>query len=1231
VDYAPILSSANEAMYGITECIHKIEHYRETRRRDGHPQSPLFHPEIDHLHNIIDSLNAIDQFCCSEKAQLSNTPALLLVGDAGTGKTHLFCRVAEERTKLGLPTILLLGEHFTRASDPWDQILSLLGLDCERDSFLGALDAAGEANQCRTLILIDALNESWDPAMWKSHLRGMLKALEPYPWVGIAVSVRSCYEERAIPKSLPGEQIVRVRHYGFAGYEEAIEAIFSKAGIVHPGAPALYPVFRNPLLLMLVVEGARNRKQKSLPGIEGITSAIGYYIDSVNDKLALGLDFDPKANVIKRALLALAELMVEQNSEWLERDEAHRALDAVHSSRDFSKSLLNQLISEGLLREGKMPVGPGGQTCDSVHLSYQLLSDHLIAEYLIDNHIDADEPSRAFDEGGPLRQLVSDEDACWRNRGVIEALSIQIPEELNLELFELAPHCASFEAVREAFIQSLIWRNPQACRRHGAVDYIENEILPDPRACRRFLEALVAVATNPEHPYNADFLHENLMEYELPARDAFWSTFVHEHGMVEGPVRRLIKWAWSDKDRSSVPDETLRLWGTALAWFLTTPNRFVRDGATKGLVSLFTNRLPLLQQVLETFTEVNDPYASERLFAAAYGSAMRSTNKGLEELALWVYREVFEDGCPPAHILLRDYARGIIELAVSRGFDLEIDIETIRPPYMGEWTGDVPSADQFEPPALGGKAITDENMAYCCLYRSVMGSGDFSQYIIPQGVEKISQSPLRQDQPVLPTPKERHDSFVESLDLAEREAWDRYIEIRNHKSLEQLLSFIGKDKRGEDSDPPQQCTEEDATGAERDVCQVLSREKLIEFESFVLPYLNGDIVDDPGFDISVARRWILSRVLELGWTAERFGSFDNRVSSYGYHSSHTCKPERMGKKYQWIAYHELLARLADNFVFKGDDPAGIREPYLGPWQLDTRDIDPSCLIRNTQRESWQAHSNTWWYPLPVDTWDTPVDDGEWLRDSADMPDVRRFLQLTGPEGESRWLNLRSHYTWEAPRELDEHGLEMPRRRIDYWIRGFIVRKSDSKRLRNWVDEYKLQDTIVPEDINMYSTFMGEMFWSPAYYYHRPKLSSSTSSEVEPIAPDDRYLWESDVYDCSVTENIDICTPSKWLVDHLGLFWQGTEGEYHSRGGQLVVFDPSVRNPGPGALLVNRDILRACLEDEGCELFWIINGEKNIFGRGDYKGRLRAEGVYGVDGEEVTGSLNYEFLPPHGRQ
>lgn len=74
--------------------------------------------------------------------------------------------------------------------------------------------------------------------------------------------------------------------------------------------------------------------------------------------------------MIRRALLALARLMVEQDSEWLRREEARRALDAVHPSAGFEKSPFNQLISEGLLTEVNAPVGPGGQRCNRVRLSY---------------------------------------------------------------------------------------------------------------------------------------------------------------------------------------------------------------------------------------------------------------------------------------------------------------------------------------------------------------------------------------------------------------------------------------------------------------------------------------------------------------------------------------------------------------------------------------------------------------------------------------------------------------------------------------------------------------------------------------------------------------------------------------------------------------------------------------------------------------------------------------------
>jgi len=60
------------------------------------------------------------------------------------------------------------------------------------------------------------------------------------------------------------------------------------------------------------------------------------------------------------------------------------------------------------------------------------------------------------------------------------------------------------------------------------------------------------------------------------------------------------------------------------------------------------------------------PYVTERLYAVAYGCAMRSfDDDAIKGLALAVYEIIFENGSPPVHILLRDYARGVIELAFA--------------------------------------------------------------------------------------------------------------------------------------------------------------------------------------------------------------------------------------------------------------------------------------------------------------------------------------------------------------------------------------------------------------------------------------------------------------------------------------------------------------------------------------------------------------------------------------
>jgi len=88
---------------------------------------------------------------------------------------------------------------------------------------------------------------------------------------------------------------------------------------------------------------------------------------------------------------------------------------------------------------------------------------------------------------------------------------------------------------------------------------------------------------------------------------------------------------------------------------------------------------------------------------------------------------------------------------------------------------------------------------------------------------------------------------------------------------------------------------------------------------------------DPSRDLPIDKlaSWIILRTLKLGWRESRFP----RDASYDQNLGHGATIERVGKKYQWIAFYELLARLADNFWLKDS----YREPYAFPYET-TRDV-----------------------------------------------------------------------------------------------------------------------------------------------------------------------------------------------------------------------------------------------------------------------------------------------------
>lgn len=96
----------------------------------------------------------------------------------------------------------------------------------------------------------------------------------------------------------------------------------------------------------------------------------------------------------------------------------------------------------------------------------------------------------------------------------------------------------------------------------------------------------------------------------------------------------------------------------------------------------------------------------------------------------------------------------------------------------------------------------------------------------------------------------------------------------------------------------------------------------------------------PTLDLGKARRWVSKRAYELGWTKAFFPQDSSR---YRNHSRERPYVERIGKKYQRIAFDELLCRLADNY-WMGARYGDSAKKYDNPLDVGfERDIDPTII------------------------------------------------------------------------------------------------------------------------------------------------------------------------------------------------------------------------------------------------------------------------------------------------
>lgn len=412
------------------------------------------------IRKLEDALEQLESLLDSDSALAVNTRAIIVVGEAGTGKTHLLCDVARQRIDEGHPAILLLGQHFA-VGDLWQQILQQADFEGRPDELLGALEAAAQASSGQALLCIDALNEAGDLRLWENHVATLLERVRHYPLVSIALSCRTSYEGDLLPANRFGNHVVRVEHSGFASKtQEAVRRFFRHYGLAEPDFPLTLPELGNPLFLKLMCISLSGTAPPGLRrGLNAVTSVFEGFLGEVEKRLAKRCDYASSRALGRQVAEDFAQDMLDRNVEWISFERAEEVTQELLGGRGWSESLLKGLIDEGVLMRDRPPGELDLGTREVVRFAYQRLGDHLCAQRLCARGLTG---LKRWLQGDPdeLRSLF------FFRSGWLKALAIQVPEQFGIELHELVSDRSS-RTIQDGFLQSLIWRAPHSIYRYG--------------------------------------------------------------------------------------------------------------------------------------------------------------------------------------------------------------------------------------------------------------------------------------------------------------------------------------------------------------------------------------------------------------------------------------------------------------------------------------------------------------------------------------------------------------------------------------------------------------------------------------------------------------------------------------------------------------------------------------------------------------------------------------------
>lgn len=1142
------------------------------------------------LRKLQDAVGGLLELLASSECRADASRFALLDGRAGSGKSHLIASEIERALSAGAPALFMLGTHFSTHGTPESQMLTHFEWSHSTfEKMLGALSARAEAAGMRGIVAIDALNEGAGAALWRTALLGFARRILAFPNLSLCISCRREYLDHVIPPKVL-ELATKIEITGFEtadDIERAARVYMDKRGIVRPATPWLNPEFSNPLFLRTTCLALQAERQSTFPrGMRGTSEVLNFYLTSTGRHLGTSYDgSDVLVRPLLSAVLKVAKAMADARRDCVSRGAAYAIVEQAFQgfAPPANRTWLETLRFHGLLRYDPDPAAssddPLAMPEDVVRFSFQRFGDHLLAHALLEGVNSADS---LFDPGSPLEFILAQHGIQYEWSGLFYALFLHFADRYSVELVDHLP--GGFDrwwdrwSVEDAFVDSIRWRSSSAFSERTL------ELLNRLRRHQEdVVSLLVELAVVDNHPWNAQRLHRNLASRSLPERDAFWTVAINAaHDDSGHPLVRLIDWCLND-GITHASDATLDLALTALGWSCSSTSARIRDTASKAIVSILASRPKVASPLFDRFTSCDDPYVIERLFAGLYGAALRTLNfETLASFANIAWKHCFAGGSPPVHLLARDYARATVELAVNAGTcDPSIDLARCRPPYGA-------TAPNFSMTEARVDARAERLGASSIISSCYGGMADFGRYVIEGRVHNFSDARLCGPRPI--TTDERGKAFFQEVTAGRPKVETAFTELRaayaerkvsfDHDSFKTIVPIADRLR---------------IKRAFEALLALLTPVERKRFAAEASAWASGHGRSEwtvPGkgkgkeFDAHKCKVWVANRALSLGWESSLFPG-DLYLAS---RSERHGRIERIGKKYQRIAFMELLARLADNFWLKPQWDR-VATMYDNPLDIEfTRDIEPSIMPKDREVTVRPRVPPLVCARQPVEQRDC------WVKDH-DLPGSRLALATCPDVDEPGWLTLYRYASHNIDVEEEDRQLGEPWLQSDFHFVAAILVTSDvrAELVREApADAYDFHDWLPGQFTD--GPYIGELArrdtWpSDPWRTLEPRVIG-TRRKYRAILPTAYFHWESHL-DGSLPNGFSRQVPIPWLIrslsltadaDHLGTF-------FDLDGAPTVV--SGADDGGRGRhVLVRREPFLALLRENGLEPVWTAIGERS---------------------------------------